>query len=209
MASTLSTIRSAVQSNLGLVSGAVSDADFARHINQVYRYDIPNVVGGGSARSEWLIATTSVDDGSYQFPDNMTAMHGASFAVNDPLALWTDYAVFYNEWDRETTARAKPTDGLIWGRQLILRPLPDDTYNIRAEITAYREALSDNSDNDEILDPVEGQAIEYGATVYVALQIGRFETMQIFQTFRDEAFVDLQVQDAKNYVSAVTVGRGF
>lgn len=168
-------IQTAVIANLGLRADDVTttskptSTSVVRRINQVYCHEIPDLVGGDNSKGEWWNTTSATDDGSYQFQDLLKNAFSTVIVGSDPIRVFTDYGEFYKTFDRETTKRGKPEAALLWGREMILRPLPSGVFQIYVPGVFYREGLELGTT--QIIDASEEWAIEFGTTILIAEEL--------------------------------------
>ena len=178
---TLAAIRSKVRSITGYLStGQMADAIVNGHINQAYQNELPRLLGHSHFHS-WFTFDTVASTGSYAIDslasddgENIIAFDGSYITIDDADAsVYYDRAAFFALWpEGETYTEDVPTDVLIEGRTIWLRPPPDDAYEVKVPVTRKSpEALDDDADTP--LDPSWGPLIAFIAAEIILLEKGR------------------------------------
>lgn len=149
-------------------SNQISDANILIEANHYYQYIFP-----GEARiSEfmgWYTFNTVASDGDYDITETVTEITYPAYVDDDEVNFWTDYDSFYEEYPHDYTTEDLPTDILILDRSIILRPIPDDAYEVRLrKKSSTPDALtSGNLDNS-----LWGPSIAYGTSIMYLLDKG-------------------------------------
>ena len=156
----LTAIRSKVRSITGYLStGQMADATVDGHINQAYQNELPRLLGHTQFHS-WFTFDTVASTGEYTIDDA-------------DASVYYDRAAFFALWpEGETYTEDTPTDILIEGRKIWLRPPPDDAYEVKIPVTRKcPEALEEATDKP--LDPSWGPLIAFIAAEIILLEKGR------------------------------------
>ena len=143
---------------LGLEGGlSATDADEA--LNTVYRFSLPNLIGGAILEGHIDIVTVAGTQ-DYDFDTAGAAMSPAvtpkniyrpviNTASGRPLR-YTDQPIEFWHWhDYDSTDQYEPVSVLVRGRNVTFRPIPDDAYTYRAYGQVYRAALGASGISDE------------------------------------------------------------
>jgi hypothetical protein len=158
----------------------ISDADILVKLNQYYRFEMPIDVGMQLPELDgWLTFTigTGEDEDKYQLyysagltvtfilSSVLTAYGVASvgppvYVDDEPIEFWTDVTRFYDKYPFDYDETGQPTDVLLYGRELIFRPFPDDTYSVRIKRHAIPAELVSKP-----VHPLLGPVTAYGAAI--------------------------------------------
>jgi len=147
-------------------SDQISDANILIEINHYYQYIFPLEAHIIEFKG-WYTFDTTATIGTQTLPDTVLSVGPPVYSNDDDAVLWTDEKRFYQEYPHDYDSENVPTDILLLDRTLILRPIPDDTYEIRLRKTSSTpDALVDG----ESLDvDTYGQAIAYGSSIMYLL----------------------------------------
>jgi hypothetical protein len=139
----------------------ISDANILIEINHYYQYIFP-VEAGIPEFKGWYTFNSSDGTGYQDLPETVTEISPPAYVDNDEVGFWIDEKRFYEEYPHDYTTESIPTDILLIDRRLILRPIPDDTYEVRLrKKSSVPDALtSGNLDNS-----LWGPAIYYGTSI--------------------------------------------
>lgn len=212
---TLSTIRTKVRSITGELSTyQMSDDDIDSAINQFYQNELPRLLNH-SEFSEWFTFNTADgDDGEYSIEaldsgdgENIIGIDPSYITVNDEqVSVTYDRESFFVEWpEDETHDTEQPTDMLIEGRSIWLRPPPDDTYTVKFKVTR-KIPVALSGDDDNPIDQSWGPVIAYGASVNIKDDSGRDSTKE---EKKRNYFIALANRDGILRDSGRTTRRGF
>lgn len=178
------TRRSRVLKNLGFTDQDVSTTDLDAELDRIFRFEIPNRVGGGAYRREVtfdLVASQDTYDldtiGAAVTPTPLH-IHGVRNQMvvlnGEPIYYTTDPFQFFLIHDPDATNENEPSELLVDGRQLIFRPTPDAIYSCTLRVSAARDPL------EIITDELEAETVVRGATFYLAAQRGMDEIGGVF-----------------------------
>lgn len=181
---TLADIKSKVRSLTGRPSTSqLSTAELLDHINEYYVNHFPYDTGGlRESETFFTIGLTSSDDGDYGLASNVLSIDPPltltdSDDVVYAVSLYTDKGLFFSLYPDdahdEEDERDRPRGALLYGRDLYVRPKPDDSYTLKIPGRKGITSLSD--DTDEPADHAWGLAICYGAARIIHMQDGETE----------------------------------
>lgn len=181
---TVATIKTKVRALTGRPNTSqLSDADLLDFINEYYVNHFPYDAGVmAEQRTFFTLGLTSADDGNYGLASNVIGIE-PPITVKDSddvvyaVDLHTDAALFFSLYPDdahdETSERDRPRAVLLLGRDLYVRPKPDDSYTLkmagRKGITAF------TGDTDEPGDDAWALAICYGAAGMILIEAGDLE----------------------------------
>jgi hypothetical protein len=144
----------------------ISDENILIELNHFYQYifvNEPRLQGAPELDKTWYTFNSSDGVGSQALPATISVVKPPVYVDDLPATLWIDEERFYTEYPHDYTSEAKPSDILLWGRTLILRPIPDDTYEVRLAAVA---APSELTDAFTLSNSAWGPAIAAGASVH-------------------------------------------
>jgi hypothetical protein len=178
---TLATIREKVRAITGYLStGQMANADMLIAINQFYQNELPRLLGHSQFHS-WFTFNTVDGTGSYTIDDlasddgaNIISFDGSYITIDDiDATVYYDRSTFFGLWpESDTWEEDVPTDMLIEGRTIWLRPPPDAVYVVKMPVVRKCPvALAD--DSDKPLDPSWGPMIAYGAAIGILAEKSR------------------------------------
>ena len=133
----ISIMRAKYKLQLAGLADGTSDADIDTLMDRAYQFTLPTRIPGEMYEGGWRAQTAaSTDTVAYNtevmhLDSDYAAIGNATLTIDEqPLRVWTDESLFFLRWTREdiTADRAKPTDVLIRGREVIFRPWPDKIY---------------------------------------------------------------------------------
>lgn len=212
---TLATIRAKVRAITGELSTyQMTNTEIDGYINQFYQNELPRLLNH-SEFTEWFdFNTANGEDGYYEI-ENLDSGDGENLIGIDaeyvtvagtPITVYFDKVSFFGLWPEDETHDAgTPTDMLIEGRSIWLRPPPDATYAVKFKVTRkIPTALTE--DTDEPLDQSWGPVIAYGASVLVMEDAGR-DTTKVEK--RRNYYVALASRDGILRDGDKTTQRGF
>lgn len=139
----------------------ITDEDILIELNHYYQYVFP-IEAGIPEFKGWYTFNTVDGTGYQDIDDAVTEISPPAYVDDDEVDFWTDEKRFYEEYPHDYTTEDVPVDILLFDRQLILRPIPDDEYEVRLrKKSSTPDALtSGNLDNS-----TWGPAIFYGASI--------------------------------------------
>jgi hypothetical protein len=119
----------------------ISDVDIIDYLNRYYRYVYPLEVVTPELKG-WYTFDTVASTGSQDINDEVLDIKNPIYIDNDRATLWTDEDRFYQEYPLDYDTEAKPTDILLFDRTLIIRPIPDDAYEVRLRCHLMLDEIS-------------------------------------------------------------------
>ncbi len=174
----LSDIRDAAKRFSGLRSTLqVTDAQWARLINLVYRNEMPQQINGKDLEKFYEFSTVD-GEGTHDLALNVVELlDGATLDDNDgdqevPIIFWRDQAAFFKHFPHDDTPdKNEPQGILLWGndndtdddkfRKIYIRPVPDAVYTIRIPAVIKPEKL--DADTEVPVWENWGSALAYAA----------------------------------------------
>ncbi len=179
---TLSAIRSKVRTITGELSTyQMTNAEIDDYINQFYQNELPRLLVHSQFTEWFTFNTANWESGKYSLDSlalndgkNIIGIDGEYVTVaGNPIKVWYDVDPFFAKWpESETHDSDEPTDMLIEGRFLWLRPPPDNTYAVKFKVTRkIPTALSGDSSTPS--DASWGPLVAYGASVILMDDAGR------------------------------------
>jgi hypothetical protein len=163
---TLGTIKSKVRNLTGRPSTSqISETELLNFINNYYQLVFP-VEAQPQELSDWFTGNTIVDNEAVAVDQIYIALQKPFMVAGDGsgVNIFTDPTAFYHKWPlSETFTHTQPYDILLDLPNLILRPIPDDAYEIRCKALKRPDAFVNTSD--EPLNQEWGQVIAYGAGI--------------------------------------------
>lgn len=178
---TLSAIRTKVRTITGYPSTAqMSNETLDQYINQAYQNELPRLLGH-SQFNTWLTFDTVAGTAMYVIDDIADGDGADIVAIDDGYVTVDGYEVFvlydrwtffsiWPEWDYDEDGQ--PEYVLIEGRNIWLKPTPDDAYEVKIPVIRKCPAALSDSD-DTPLDPSWGPIIAYIAAEAILLDRGR------------------------------------
>lgn len=132
-------------------------ADILLDLDDFLRTELPDLIGGSLVEGSFDLvlggAGSVLDaDGLVAWPARVRSM-GDTFQMDDDVPwaktrVFRDPGLFYGRWNRETPTAGKPTGVLVYGKDLVFRPVPaigagDTVYNMRVWGTMYPNVTPD------------------------------------------------------------------
>lgn len=149
-------------------SNQISDADILVKINHYYQYVFP-LEANITEFKGWYTFNTVASTGSQALPETILSVSPPVYSNDDPATLWTDEERFYSEYPHDYATEDIPVDILLFDRTLILRPIPDDAYEIRLRKTSsIPDALTTGSLDNSLFGP----AIAFGSSIMFLCEKG-------------------------------------
>ena len=151
-----------------LSTSQLSVDDLDLEINCFYQEELPKLLGVSEFDGWWAFDTEADDIGRYKIDEAPGVLKPPFTVDNDPLTIYYDPNTFFDLWPRSETYEAnQPYDGLIFAREIWLRPPPDATYTFKAAVSMSKpDALNLNS-NPSPLDIDWGPLIAYGTAANI------------------------------------------
>lgn len=222
MPTPVATIQTRIVNLLGLKVGdeQLSEGDLLADINQVYRFDIPELVREGRFRE---LATVTTPAGTATVLDlnvatvSPTGPYGAILGTwarykltaettSTPLGVYTSERDFWESYDPASTTQARPTGILILETTFYLRPIPAAAGFTMVNALRYRAALTQGGNLDV---DYEAKTIEYMAAGYAARRIGDDDTAVRMETLAGPLVDKLKSLAWRSASTPIIVGRGF
>ena len=139
----------------------IPDADILAAVNHYYQYVFPLEINITEFKG-WYTFNTADGIGFQDLPETVLSVAPPVYSNDDAATLWTDEERFYAEYPHDYTTEDIPTDILLFDRTLILRPIPDDIYEVRLRQTSsIPDALTSGALDNSLFGP----AIAYGTSV--------------------------------------------
>jgi hypothetical protein len=152
-------------------SGQITDTVILAEINHYYQYIFP-IDAQVSEFKGWLIFDTAVSTGEYEIDDSVTQIESPIYINDDQVSLWTDIERFYRQYPQDYDTEGIPVDVLLLDRSLILRPIPDAVYSVKARKTS---STPDALVSGAIDNSLWGYVIAYGAAIIYLMSVGEHE----------------------------------
>jgi hypothetical protein len=153
-------------------SEQLSDADILIAVNHYYQYIFPEEANITEFKG-WYTFNTVASTGSQAIPEATKGVNPPAYVDDEQVNFWTDIDRFYTEYPHDYTDEDVPSDILLFDRTLILRPIPDDAYEVRLRSTSsVPSALTTGTlDNSKW-----GPAIAYGSAIMFLCDQGEKDT---------------------------------
>ena len=150
----------------------ISDTNVITRLNQYYQDMFPYDVKFSVPELElWHTFDTTASDGDYNLSTdgpNIVRVGPPAYVNDEPVNFWTDVERFHSEYPFDYDTEDVPTDILLFGRVLYLRPVPDDAYEVRLRKTSRPDAWTST---DTITPEPVGPCMAYGAAImYLSAQ---------------------------------------
>ena len=184
----LTKIRSKIKNLTGRPN--LADSEIDDYVNNFYQYILPQEVSALELKT-WFEASTSNGTGEYLLDSDMIAVRNPVTIDGTRINLYgpSSTDTFFIKYPRDNEAASeytKPTDALQDDRTLFLRPIPDDTYTVKAAVYKRPTALSTGSDRP--LDDSWGPLISYFAAIEIYIDKGEADEAanltQIYNGYR-------------------------
>jgi hypothetical protein len=153
----------------------ISDANILVEINHYFQYIFPGEAGIPEFKG-WYTFNTVDGTGSQAIPDSVPEVHPPAYVDDDDATLWTDETRFYQEYPHDFTTKNKPSDILLLDRTLILRPIPDDAYEVRLR---KKSSVPDALTSGDLDNSLWGPSIAYGTAIMFMSQKGEVDEAQV------------------------------
>ena len=183
---TLANLQSKIRTLTGKpTDNEISDAALTVAINNFYQQVLPTEIMPDDLRGYLVeVVTTeqfSIPDTVLTISEPMTLDLGTATGSHDPNYFWDPYTdspdnlfnllvvstepkEFFQIWpNTQTWAPDRPYHVLLYGRAVLFRPPPDDTYTFRCPALKLPTALSGASD--AILRDAWGDYVAYGVAI--------------------------------------------
>lgn len=162
-------------------------------LNGAWQFTVPGMLGGEHVEGEWALSTVAATD-TYAYP----SYFAFAFPKYPRIAVGTtDYALdyysrpgaFYTVWPTASTETGRPCAALFYGREMVLRPIPDAVYSV----TIYGKVLkNDVLDSDGVEDRDYAMAVVAQAAIEHAQLTGNEEVEQKASAIFAKHFDNLQ-----------------
>jgi len=139
----------------------ISDANILIEINHYYQHVFP-LEANITEFKGWYTFDTVDGTGYQDLPDTVISVGSPAYCNDDEVNLWSDEKRFYEEYTHDYDTENVPTDILLFDRRLILRPIPDDAYEVRLR---QRSSIPDALVTGDIDNAIYGLAIGYGSAI--------------------------------------------
>ena len=177
---TLADIRQAVRKYTGMLSSQqISDSDLNEAINDFYVNEFPLLIGRNELMT-WHTFNTTAGTGQYSLDVDIIKIVLPIYVDNTPVWTTHDRALFFANYPWDVTTQSQPDGALIdEDGTLYLRPIPDDTYEVKFLVSQRPDSLT--NDSDMPADPAWGRAIAVGTAVHVFMDQGDIEAANELQ----------------------------
>jgi len=113
-----------------------------------------------------------------------------AFVGDEAIDVLYEPAIFWNNWLIDSTeTSAKPQQILIYDNDIVLRPIPDDTYTIRIfgnkRLDTFSDAASQSGLSDIDGQDGWGEVVAYGTAIDLLVSGGEFEKAAALKVFYD------------------------
>ncbi len=163
---TLSTIKAKVRNLTGRPSTSqISETELLNFINNYYQLVFP-VEAQPQELVGWFTQNTVADTETVAVDQIYLVLFKPFMVAGDVngVTFFTDPASFYHKWPlSQSFTHTRPCDILLQLPNLVLRPIPDAVYEIRAWSVKRPDAFVNASD--EPLNQEWGLVIAYGAAI--------------------------------------------
>ena len=174
---TLSTIRDKVRVVTGrLNTNQMADDTIDNYINNYYQYVLPVDIGLEELET-WFYMTTVSGQGSYPLDSNMQTIKPPITIDGSEINVYTDAQYFFSLYPRDSedsSTYGEPFSMLLYDREVYLRPIPDDAYELKGSVPKRPDPLTE--DTDTPTDHLWGYLIVYGASIQLLIDYGETET---------------------------------
>lgn len=168
-----------------------SDADLKLAINQYYMLDFVLDLKPLELEDTWTFSTVAGTDTQAIDDDTIVTIRDYGSIDGYYLKIWFDYKSFYEQWEPSMSIADKlPTDALYYGGSLIMRPTPDDVYDVI--IPSWVRPLELVNDSDLPTREEWGNLIALGAAKLISGQFGDSTRYSFLSSLYDEAKSKIQ-----------------
>lgn len=170
----------------------ISDSGILDYLNMYWQYILPVETITPELKG-WYTFNTTASTGSKDINDQLFSIMNPVYVNDVEVTLWTDEKRFYEEYPLDYDTEDVPTDLLLFDRSIIMRPIPDDSYEVRLRAQKLVSAIT-ASDLPFTFDesPYIGlwaPAVAYGGAVIYLSEKGESELVAelspIYQYFID------------------------
>lgn len=146
----------------------ISDADILEKVNHYYQHIFPGEAQIPEFKG-WYTFNTVHATGSQVIPEAVTEVMGPAYVDDDEATFWLDVKRFYEEYPHDYTTESTPSDILLEGRTLIIRPIPDAVYEVRLWKTSkIPDALTSGNLDNSLWGPV----LAFGTSIMFLMDKG-------------------------------------
>jgi len=128
-------------------NGKTAASDINALLNGAYQFTLPRMIPGQIREGMWTLETVAGTD-TYTYPSHIISPRpGGRLSDDTLLEFWTSPGLFWNRYQRSSAPQARPYAGLFYGREVVLRPVPNAVYTLHqpAAVGAV-DALSSDTD---------------------------------------------------------------
>jgi len=164
----------------------LSTADLDRHINEYYQNTLVVEVPGIKQQQAWVEITTSSGVDSYLLQEDWNLVLGPVTIDGTPAEIVTqDAEYFYDRWPQDVdTPTGQPTEVLLIGSDLVLRPSPDAAYTVKYRTVSF-PLTPLVAEGDKPMNCLYGRLIAFGTAIDLLLEKGQFDTAQALSSVYD------------------------
>lgn len=188
-------------------------------INQVYRFDIPDLIRSGRFTAKIAVVVTvgsgridinNISPGVVIYGAILTSAAYWSYLTgapgSTPLRVYNDYGELWRDYNPVSTETARPTAILIDGTTFLLQLSPDANGYVILNTLLYRSALGIS---DSITADFESQAIVYLSAAYAASRMGDDDTATRMEKLAGPIFDKLKGLESGSARGHISVGGRF
>lgn len=175
-----------------------TDAQLNERIDRYIRFKLPAEVKFQLQRRFYNLTVTD-GTGSYTFPADFQSFESLAFVGDDPMEVFFDPTIFWNRWLIDSTeTESKPQDLLIYDNDIVVRPVPDQSYTIRILGNKRLDEFTSAADTTSLagIDGQEawGEVVAYGVAIDLLVAGGEYDKAAGLKLFYDR--VRSMAQDA-------------
>lgn len=193
----------------GTSEGELLDVDILLAANRVYQIELVNRIHGWGHRGSVDVAlvqgTTILDStvdlglGTGGLPARFKGIQKPLLIDDWPIYMTTIPEIFWDRYRKTDVSQSRPTGALYYGARMELRPISDQAYTLTIHGALYRAlAIEALPDNGPLVDPIEEDAIVYGATLRLAGEQGMDETKGRYEGLYGNALTELAARSHTN-----------
>jgi len=151
----------------------ISDADLLDKINDFYVEILPQEVSVHEFTAYFEFDTV---DGTgtkalSAIDSSIINVVPPIYVDGDQVNFWIDDNVFFQQYPHSNTDEAEPSDILLFGNTLYLRPIPDAAYTVKVKTTVHKPtAFTADANTPE--DNKWGPFIAYGTSIEILQAAG-------------------------------------
>ncbi len=180
------------------------DPDATGDLLLTYLSDFVSLIMGQDIKSvdlySWFTFNTVANQDTYAFKDQgFTNIFPRARADGNDMRYWESPDRFYDIWPDTvdtTSTTGRPTDMLFYNNEILLRPVPDQVYEIK--LKGYKDLPEVNDGSSELQQSYWLRYIAYGAALDYLADFSDFETYEkvfpVYQRYRSLVLTRTAVQ---------------